>query len=145
VINFSTPFKNKPEILVSFALLDFVNNDGVDFRLNCVAENAATHSFELAVSTWLDTEVWSVGVSWLAYDAVMAQQAGAMIFSGRVDFHKSDPGYQLHEGNGPRQLVKHVDLPKRFVNTPIVGAALCKIDCLNTSNMYAPESLCDAS
>lgn len=75
-------------------------------------------------------------MSWLAIDSDLAQQPGAMIFTGRVDFHKSDAGYSLHEGNGPRSLVKHVNLPKRFVNTPIVGAALCKIDCLNTANVY---------
>lgn len=123
-------------MLVSFVLLDFINNESVDFRLSCSAEKIGTHSFELLVSTWVDTEVWSCGVSWLAVDTDHAKTAGAMIFTGRVDYHKNDAGYSLHEGNGPREIVKHVDLPKRFLNTPIVGAALCKVDCLNTSNRY---------
>jgi hypothetical protein len=132
-INFDVSFSQTPAIIVGFSVLDIVNSD--DFRANVEADNITTDGFDLKIGTWGETEVWSVAVSWIAYDKTRASQPGTMIYSGRVSFGKSrTPNYNLHEGYGLRSVSQHIDFSNKFHTTPSVIPALCLIDILNDAN-----------
>lgn len=66
---FKKAFTSKPRIFVAFALLDLLN-DSVDYRVATEPIEIANHSFKVKVSTWSDSKVWSVKVSWFAYPEV---------------------------------------------------------------------------
>lgn len=42
--------------------------DDADHRLALAVENVDTKGFKLNVSTWLDTLVWSLEVTWIAFE-----------------------------------------------------------------------------
>jgi hypothetical protein len=63
-VSFARAFRGVPLVHVGMTGLDASNLDAV--RVTVSASNITPEGFEIAVSTWLDSRVWRVGVSWLA-------------------------------------------------------------------------------
>jgi hypothetical protein len=59
---FSTP----PNVQVTLSMID-AENDGSNIRLSVSPVNITTNGFDIQVSTWLDSKVYAVGVTWLAH------------------------------------------------------------------------------
>jgi hypothetical protein len=115
---------------VSFSLLDLLTEDDKDYRISADAENITVSGFDLKVGTWNDSKVWSVAVSWVAYEKAPAKLQGSLVFSGRSAFHKNDAGYTLHDNVGPREVISHVNFPTAFNNTPVVLTTFGMLDLL---------------
>lgn len=64
-INFPTPFAKAPIVMVSINRLD--SGASANLRINATTDTVNTNGFELLVTTWWDTQIYSVGVSWIAY------------------------------------------------------------------------------
>ena len=68
-IEFSTPFKKPPEVVLSLNLLDHVIDGGLANNLRIRADVVAidTHGFDYNLNTWCNTDIWAVRASWIAY------------------------------------------------------------------------------
>jgi len=123
-IKFEEPFVKPPAIFVSFSLLDLVVES--DYRLKVKAKEITTTQFQLVVTTKKDTQVWSVAVSWFAYDWTKANTPGLMILCGREKFDTKSANW--HKTEGPRNMVKDIQFLAGFTNKPRVLTALCEFD-----------------
>lgn len=65
LITFATPFATVPTVIVSLNLVDSENT--TNLRIAVGTDTINTQSFELVVTTWWDTAIFSVGISWIAY------------------------------------------------------------------------------
>jgi hypothetical protein len=119
--------------------------DDSDHRLALSLENVDKKGFTLNVGTWLETKVWSLEVTWIAFDnsflsgtkGTRARPAlraptpdmasktrnfahthtGLQIASGRWPFKRTTPGYVLHEGTGNRSVKQHITYPRKFAGS----------------------------
>lgn len=65
-IPFSPPFATKPRVLLALAGLDA--DAQFNTRVTLKVEDVEPEEFNVVVSTWDDTLIYGVRVSWLAYD-----------------------------------------------------------------------------
>lgn len=63
-IEFEQSFAARPLVHVGVVGVDVSKDD--NFRLSVRAEDITRYGFSLRVETWLNTQIWSVEVSWLA-------------------------------------------------------------------------------
>lgn len=63
-IRFEHPFQRTP--VVQVALTGFDVSNEVTLRLRVRAEDITPNGFDLVAETWLNSQVWSAEVSWLA-------------------------------------------------------------------------------
>ena len=66
-IRFDPPFADPPIVLVSLAGVDA--DAQFNLRIHINAEVVQAEEFNIRVSTWADTLLYSAGVAWVAYDA----------------------------------------------------------------------------
>lgn len=66
-IRFEQSFKRPP--VVQVALTGFDASNATTLRLRVRAEDITTSGFDLVAETWLNSQVWSAEVSWLAIGA----------------------------------------------------------------------------
>jgi hypothetical protein len=68
-VQFSKHFSSKPDGVAAFlSSIDLLNKDDeADIRVNTDAANETAQGFELSLSTWRDSKVWSGNVSWIAW------------------------------------------------------------------------------
>lgn len=64
-INFPTPFATAPIVVVSINRID--SGASQNLRIRVLTDTVNTSGFELLASTWWDSQIYSVGVSWIAY------------------------------------------------------------------------------
>lgn len=64
-IRFGKRFNKKPLVHVSLAGFDIDNDDNA--RLSIRATNISVEGFSVQMITWLNTRMWSVEVSWIAF------------------------------------------------------------------------------
>ena len=67
LVSFEQPFQRIP--IVQVALTGFDVSNETTARLRVRAENITANGFEFVVETWLNSQVWSVDLSWLAIGA----------------------------------------------------------------------------
>ena len=63
-VTFDRAFNAPPVVQIGIVGFDISEEDSA--RLEASVENISTHGFELVLSTWLNTRLWRVNVSWLA-------------------------------------------------------------------------------
>jgi hypothetical protein len=63
-ITFGTPYVNIPVVQVALTGFDIDNRSTA--RLAVSTESITPNGFDLLVSTWMDTRVYQVSVSWMA-------------------------------------------------------------------------------
>ena len=64
-IRFGKRFNKKPLVHVSLVGFDIDNDDNA--RLSIKATNISVEGFSVQMITWLNTRMWSVEVSWIAF------------------------------------------------------------------------------
>lgn len=64
-VDFSQSFSEVPQVVTSIDMLDIAENH--NSRLRVKAENITQEGFDAVICTWADTQVWGVGVNWVAY------------------------------------------------------------------------------
>ena len=62
---FENEFSETPQVFVAFSLLDLVSQS--DYRVAAKVKNITKKEFTLVLSTWNDSLVWSVAISWFAF------------------------------------------------------------------------------
>jgi hypothetical protein len=128
---FPEAFEQPPKIFLAVRLLDLVNKKETDFRFAAEARFIADASFTVTVSTWSDSRVWSVQVTWIAIDTRFSNQHGSMIHTGTEKFHKNDHGYSLDDGVGEREISRRLAFETRFAGVPQVFTGFSMIDATN--------------
>ena len=63
-IDFETPFKTKPQIILSITQID--SDKEANVRVNVEAISISRDGFTLKVSTWSDSKLFSISGYWLA-------------------------------------------------------------------------------
>jgi len=63
-VKFDRPFRVPPVVHIGIVGFDISEQDAA--RLEASVEKITTGGFELVLSTWLNTQLWRVNVSWLA-------------------------------------------------------------------------------
>jgi hypothetical protein len=63
-IKFSEPFLSAPKISLSFNYLDTDNT--FNQRIKVEAKRVTTTGYNMVLTTWYDSIIWAVGVSWIA-------------------------------------------------------------------------------
>jgi len=63
-ISFERPFTGVPLVHLGIAGFDISNQDSG--RIASRAENVSQEGFDIVLTTWLHTRLWSVDVNWLA-------------------------------------------------------------------------------
>jgi len=133
-VNFSKAFSTPPEVFISFALLDLVNSN--DYRVQVSAKNITTTYFDAEVSTWENSEVWSVAASWLAYDKVLAAKQDCIIQHGVEEFdRKKTENFMLHKGEGVRTTSRKITLATKCLTEPEIVTSMCMITASSKSDL----------
>mmetsp|Transcript_17689 Transcript_17689/g.29092 ORF Transcript_17689/g.29092 Transcript_17689/m.29092 type:complete len:411 (+) Transcript_17689:241-1473(+) len=68
-ITFSHPFPVPPAVIVTVSGLDA--RKGTNLRLNTWASDVTHESFVVNVETWHDTQIYSTGLTWIAFEVQM--------------------------------------------------------------------------
>lgn len=133
-VNFtSTGFATPPTVTLGLSAFDIL--DDSDHRLALSLENVDKKGFTLNVGTWLETKVWSLEVTWIAFDnSFLSGTKGLQIASGRWPFKRTTPGYVLHEGTGNRSVKQHITYPRKFAAMPDVIPFFSLIDVLHKAD-----------
>jgi hypothetical protein len=63
-VEFDAPFSGPPVVHIGVVGLDVSKSDNT--RLRARAEDVSASGFVVSVETWLNTQIWSVEISWLA-------------------------------------------------------------------------------
>lgn len=63
-VKFDRPFSAPPVVHIGIVGFDISERDAA--RLEASVRNITTRGFEIVLSTWLNTRLWRVNVSWLA-------------------------------------------------------------------------------
>lgn len=63
-VYFARPFQTLPVVHLGITGFDISNHDAA--RLSASVANITSESFEIVVSTWLNTRLWRVSVGWFA-------------------------------------------------------------------------------
>jgi hypothetical protein len=64
-ITFPKPFATTPTVIVSLNRVD--SDNGQHLRITAGTDTVNVKGFELLATTWYDTRIYSVGISWIAY------------------------------------------------------------------------------
>ncbi len=64
-VNFTQPFKSTPNIVTSITQIEITNETFT--RIKVSHELADKNGFDIVITTWGDTRVYSASVSWIAY------------------------------------------------------------------------------
>jgi hypothetical protein len=131
-INFDQSFQQTPAVVTGLSLLDIVTDD--DIRANVEADNISADGFDIKITTWNDTKLWSITATWFAYEKIPATVQGTMLHSGRLAFNRKLKGYDLDEGSQERSIVQSVKYPVKFNTTPNVVIGFCLVDHLNDAD-----------
>ena len=75
---FDNSFDEPPKIFLAVRLLDAVNKKGADFRFAVQPRFITDSSFSVVASTWSDSQIWSLQVTWIAVDTRFAAQPGTL-------------------------------------------------------------------
>jgi len=125
--NFDKAFPSIPHVVAFFSGLDILKDE--DQRVKVVPTNVDVNGFDLDVSTWSTTRVWSISVVWLAMEHI--PNDGARIEAGHLPFKKTTAGFTLHHKKmGNRTFANHVNYNKKFTgpNMPHIVTGLSMID-----------------
>jgi H-type lectin domain-containing protein len=63
-VYFARPFRHAPVVQLGITGFDICNHDAA--RLTTSVANITAHGFEIVLSTWFNTRIWHVNVSWFA-------------------------------------------------------------------------------
>ena len=66
-IKFDEQYETIPQVMASISGLDAGNEKAVTIRINVNVENINTSGFDLRISTWLDSMIFSVKISWISF------------------------------------------------------------------------------
>ena len=64
-INFDEKYEKNPRVMVSINQLD--NNKNKNLRINVFPENIDISGFDITISTWDDTSIYSVRIDWISF------------------------------------------------------------------------------
>lgn len=64
-ISFKEVFEKEPTVMVALSGLDIIKNHNA--RVKVYVDNVTNRDFTLCIHTWSDSEIYGVGVSWIAY------------------------------------------------------------------------------
>eukprot|EP01127_Copromyxa_protea_P018313 TRINITY_DN5733_c0_g1_i2.p1 TRINITY_DN5733_c0_g1~~TRINITY_DN5733_c0_g1_i2.p1 ORF type:complete len:421 (-),score=75.90 TRINITY_DN5733_c0_g1_i2:84-1346(-) len=127
-VKFSDAFKGNPVVLTGFSMLDILIDS--DARVAVKPERVNSSGFDINLSTWNDSHVWGASVTWIAFNRDLSTDkgTGGRIQSGHHNFAKGNTGYQLHKGEGARELRYQMQYNKNFISKPDVVSFLSSID-----------------
>ena len=115
-INFKTPFKSPPKVIIWLQSLDMDKNK--NWRIKVYPSDIDTDGFTVNANTWADSILYSAGVTWLAYPA---DQPG--VASGSFNTQDVRPWNQPQNENSGT-----FDFPQAFLTPPKVIMALNTFD-----------------
>ncbi|MBV8611957.1 MAG: hypothetical protein JO034_31510, partial [Singulisphaera sp.] len=123
-VAFSKRFDAPPQVVVELSGLD-VDPRKVT-RVEVSARNVTPEGFDLVFRTWSDSIVNSVGANWLALESGRVALSGESFGTARTEV----AAWELVQGIGEREYVKHVTFSKRFDTPPqvVVGTSLLDVD-----------------
>ena len=65
-----------------------MNKKGADFRFAVEARYITDASFSVVASTWNDSQIWSLQITWIAIDSRFASQPGMyQVFKRRISIN----------------------------------------------------------
>lgn len=63
-VSFKTPFNGKPSVSAALAMVD--GSNAANLRVNLTVQDVTNDGFNVRVSTWADTKLAAVSISWIA-------------------------------------------------------------------------------
>ena len=67
-IEFENPFQERPKVIVALTSLDHVIESRVNnLRIKASVSDIDSKGFSYSLLTWNNTDIWSAGLSWVAY------------------------------------------------------------------------------
>eukprot|EP01117_Protostelium_nocturnum_P015556 TRINITY_DN6051_c0_g1_i1.p1 TRINITY_DN6051_c0_g1~~TRINITY_DN6051_c0_g1_i1.p1 ORF type:complete len:424 (-),score=152.64 TRINITY_DN6051_c0_g1_i1:122-1393(-) len=132
-IDLKGKYDQEPQVFVGLSMEDILG--GFDHRIKATAENIDSKGFDICVSTWKDSGVWSAGISWIAFDSQFSEklddkgnQREAFIFTGVERFSEGNKSYKLGSGNGSRNQATKVVFPEKMKSVPNVFFAFSSFE-----------------
>ena len=114
-------------------------DNNADCRVSVFADKITNSGFDLTASTWSDTSVYCVEITWIAFHSGFSTNPQDMGFfsiqTGRQPFKKTHPGYNLLNGKGDRFNKTRVNFSKKYSESPTVVVTLSQLDVIKYNSL----------
>lgn len=124
-------------MIVALSKQDVVTN--YDHRISTTAIQIDVSGFTTKVSTWNDSGIYGVCVTWFAFDDDFIKNPqddnAKRVQCGRLPIRKTLPGYSLNKGKGDRKYLNNIIFDKAFSSPPLVFVAISSLNVLNSKDL----------
>lgn len=130
---FESKFGGSPQVFTGFSMIDAMNGEGYDLRIESLSNDVDEYGFDVGAKTCANGKLWSVQVSWIAIDPRLLRgipQEEVSIYGSRVKTGVHIQGYSLHRGDGARHIDRHIPFEPPFAAPPQVATFLSSFNIL---------------
>lgn len=117
-IHFPIEFSDKPNVIVGFTMIDHII-DGNDVRIKCDHKYEDKIGFDIELSTWKDSCIWSSEMNWISFDPSFKNSDTYQIITRKDHLDRAhNPHFSLSHGHGKRESRIMKIYPRRFLRRP---------------------------